>query len=360
MASNASALSGGEGDLGSEETIGSGEASGSASGSGSRNRTSTETVRAQAGPLPFKRGEIGYREDHQSQSQTPSTSTTLLPGRHPADHPPDASAPQAPSSRASDASSDGSSMNSMGKHSLISFSNLPKVGGVRLASLGILLLQLSAIGGTVAGWAVVAKRMPNNSSGPLGINSTLIFVHIAFAIITLLQIVFLERSIFRVRAERYAHKHPGGILPSSRNRLGNPGGMTLGIAPWSRPPLPNYAAALAQSGHGTGDVEDNIIAVPPPPAYGNTRGSTLLLSGFIGENLRAQRTRERVRESQGTVRGSWLSGLSRRSDRPVSYRSHDSAWEERVDAHRAIQLEETLARLEEGRESEPTSTSSRR
>ena len=128
----------------------------------------------------------------------------------------------------------------------------------------------------------------------------------------------------------------------------------MGFAPWNRPPLPTYAAALAANGLGTGDVEDNIIAVPPPPAYGNTRGSTLLLAGFMPENLRAQRSRERVR-SVGTVRGSLASRMTRmtsltsRSSRPVSYRSHDSAWEERLDANRAMVLEETLAKLEVGK-----------
>ena len=96
---------------------------------------------------------------------------------------------------------------------------------------------------------------------------------------------------------------------------------------------------------GTGDVEDNIIAVPPPPAYGNTRGSTLLLSGFISDTLRAQR-RERLRaagRNSGSIRSSMM------SSRPVSYASHDGEWEERQDASRAARLEETLARLEEAR-----------
>lgn len=123
----------------------------------------------------------------------------------------------------------------------------------------------------------------------------------------------------------------------------------MGIAPWNRPPLPTYAAALAQSGVGTGDVEDNEIAVVPPPAYGHTRGSTLLLSGFVSDTLRAQR-RERARNGgdarSSTVRSSWMSG---RSDRPVSYASLDEEWEERSDRIRAVRLEETLARLEEAR-----------
>lgn len=54
----------------------------------------------------------------------------------------------------------------------------------------------------------------------------------------------------------------------------------MALAPWSRPPLPTYANAVGF--RGTGDVEDAQIAGAPPPEYGNTRGSTLLLSTFFG------------------------------------------------------------------------------
>jgi len=57
----------------------------------------------------------------------------------------------------------------------------------------------------------------------------------------------------------------------------------MGFAPWNRPQLPTYAAALGF--RGTGDVEDEAIARPPPPAYGNTRDSTLLLLGSLPENI---------------------------------------------------------------------------
>lgn len=345
-----------------------GEASGSGSGSNGlgigivvTESEDSQVPRQQAGPLPSKRGEIGYQEDLQGQvqsdvGQSPSPSTSL-PARHPADRDPSPTTPDSPPS-SNATSSDTSSTHTSGKRSLISLSNLPKVGGVRLATILTLVAQVAILGGTIAGWAIAAKRLPSASNGPLGINTTSVFIHVTFTIALLLQIVFLERTIFRVRAERYVFKHPGGILPTTRNR----GPVGLNLAPWNRPPLPTYAAALSQSGYGTGDVEDHVIAVPPPPAYGHTRGSTLLLSGFLRNSLRAQRVRERVRDEGETPRGSWLSSLSGRTDRPVSYRSHDSDWEERVDAHRALRLEETLARLEDGgsRTPEPTHTNSSR
>jgi hypothetical protein len=107
--------------------------------------------------------------------------------------------------------------------------------------------------------------------------------------------------------------------------------------------LPTYAAALAESGAGTGDVEDGLIAAPPPPAYGKTRGSMVLLSGPMSATLRAQA--RQARESVGS--GSRESVLGESSSRPMSYVSRDEDWEERADAERARRLEETLARLEE-------------
>jgi len=332
--------------------------------------------RPQAGPLPKKPGEIGYEETAQNpQVDTPaSTSPTEgsgLLGRHPADRD-SSSAPTTPATPSTQPitpvsgitsatqdtpSSDASSVHSAGKHSLMSFlkpKQLPKVGGISLGTLLRLFVHVFFIVGTIVGWAMIVQHVPHSSDSVFGLSTTQVFIHVTFVIATLMQLIFFERIIFRVRAERYAYKHPGQVLPTSRQQRsaghGN-SGPSMGFAPWNRPPLPTYAAALAANGHGTGDVEDNIIAVPPPPAYGNTRGSTLLLAGLMPENLRAQRTRERVR-SETTVRGSLVSRISRmttRSSRPVSYRSRDSAWEERMDADRAIVLEETLAKLEEGK-----------
>jgi hypothetical protein len=177
------------------------------------------------------------------------------------------------------------------------------------------------------------------------VNTAPIFVHVAFGIAFLAQALLLERCVFRMRAERYLFLHPGEILPRTmRREMLTTGSASrndvLALAPWNRPPVPTYAAALAETGvRGTGDVEDGLIAQQPPPAYGKTRGSVMLLSGFMSDTHRQQ-----VRLAR-TV--STTSGVSQVSDRPVSYMSHDSAWDERLDVRRAQQLEDTLARLEE-------------
>jgi len=114
--------------------------------------------------------------------------------------------------------------------------------------------------------------------------------------------------------------------------------------------LPTYAAVLMESGVGTGDVEDNRIAVAPPPAYGHTRDSTLLMAGFISSELQEQS--RLAREARGE-RSSLATIASVKSDetsvesRPMSYVTVDSEWDARCDMNRATYLAETLARLED-------------
>lgn len=342
--------------------------------------TAPAEPRPEAGPLPSKRGEIGFREDlhalvAEEGGAVPSP-TVVLPPRHPADRdapPPitasysassatpsaaNATAPSAstpvPTPTSTPATSpttpdDASSTMSLGKKKgILCFlkpKRIPSFFGLRLTTLLVFTIQVLVIAGTIAGWVLAIQHLASGNSSDsnnmLSGSSMAIFVHVSFGIAVLGQMLFLERRLFRLRAERYSYLHPGEMLPRSRRRaVGNP---PMGIVPWNRPPLPSYAAALAQSGVGTGDVEDHLIAAPPPPAYGITRGSTLLLAGFLRDSLRAQRP--------VSVR----SQMSEVADRPLSYVSHDEEWEEIQDALRARRLEETLAQLER-----PASAHSRR
>jgi len=268
-----------------------------------------EEVRHPAGPLPSKRGEIGFQDvegegmgegsggtDAEILSSLPS-----LPARHPADRDHPSTSPQIPNGTQSPSpphtenTPDSSSTHSSGKHSVIAFfkhKKIPTYFGIRLTTLILLLVQMLLLGGTTALWILAIKRMylgqsVDNQDNQLPKMQSIIVIHVIFAVVTLGQLIFFERRLFRARAERYMYLHPGDVLPA--HRRGSVSSIHMGYAPWNRPPLPTYAAALAQSGFGTGDVEDNIIAAPPPPAYGNTRGSMLLLSGFLRESLRAQR-----------------------------------------------------------------------
>ncbi|KIM43283.1 hypothetical protein M413DRAFT_444098 [Hebeloma cylindrosporum] len=301
--------------------------------------------RLQAEPLPSKRGEIGYVEGvhnlHQGREGMASTDGIPLPERHPADrdHNPPPAEPANPPSTSQNAQPSPSTTTK-------SFSFLKprkSFGGVQLSTLLIFTAQVSLLGGTVAAWVFateVLRRMGKKGQGLPGGQYSAVFVHVVFIIAVIGQLVFLERRLFRLRGERYSHIHPGEVLPRHRTIPVHPD-TAIAFAPWNRPPLPTYAAALTQSGLGTGDVEDHLIAAPPPPAYGNTRGSTLLLAGHLRESLRAQRPLSAT--SQGPAPTLTTTG------RPLSYVSRDDQWEEIQDADRARRLEETLNRLESAR-----------
>ncbi|KAI0086989.1 hypothetical protein BDY19DRAFT_986325 [Irpex rosettiformis] len=313
--------------------------------------------RPQADPLPSKRGEIGYREPEQppEASNAHVESQVALPARHPADRAPTPTPNvEVQPNDTSTTASNGDAASMRTNHS-VSKSILAKlkprkgstVRGILLSSVLIFVGQIFVFIATIAGWALLTNHISRTDSGS---STTQIFLHVAFAIASLAQLVFVERSIYHMRAQRWAHVHGPGLPMHNSNGERRNSTVGIGFAPWNRPPLPTYAAALAQSGVGTGDVEDNVIAVPPPPEYGNTRGSTLLLSGMLTDTMRDQRAQARAQaiaranaSETGSVRGSWM------SERPISYASRDEEWEERRDASRAAVLEETLARLDSSR-----------
>ena len=325
----------------------------------SSSTTLTQESRPQAGPIPSKRGEIGFVEGVHEQGPQPSQVIDVpMPARHPADTPvPTPIANEAPlHSDTQTLSDDSSSMTDLGKPHFLGHKQLPKFKGVHFTTLVLLGAQILFFVGTVIGWVFAALALnsdsqnassqgqnnndpdsvPANNSG-----ASHIFIHVAFAVVALSQLVLIERRIYRVRAERYAFKHPGEMLPTSRLR-GHSANASMPVAPWHRPPLPTYAAALASSGVGTGDVEDAEIAPPPPPAYGKTRGSRLLLAGYLRDSLRVQ-----AREYERDHRASGMS--ARTTDRPISFVSQDEEWEVRRDADRARRIEEALTALENTR-----------
>ncbi|TFL01424.1 hypothetical protein BDV98DRAFT_568076 [Pterulicium gracile] len=339
-------------------------ASNVASTSSNASSSSTTTIDTgsgqQAGPLPIKRGEIGFAEVEvevqQDQSSGSGSTPTLqeiavpLPARHPADRdaapPTVTTTPPPPETPPTSVASSSSSTHS--KKKIIVYLKSKQVSklNVHLTTFLLFLAQLFVLGGSVVAWIFTTRASHNSkflggtgdeddATSGLGPSMT-ILIHVVFGIGALAQIIMLERRLFRLRVERYAQNHPGQILPTSRRRHGL-GTRGLAVAPWNRPPIPTYAAALAESGAGTGDVEDHIIAQPPPPAYGNTRGSVFLLSGYLNPTLVAQRPISERSE---------VSEVERGGSRPLSYRSRDGDWEEIVDADRARRLEDTLARLE--------------
>jgi len=310
--------------------------------------TSAESVpepeRPQADPLPSKRGEIGFVEGVHSTTEA-THSTASLPSRHPADREPDATTSTTRAAASTPVESNDpstptpESTSAEKKAGLLGFLKPISWGGLRLTTLLKFGAQTLLLAATVVAWVFTSKlvtAMAQAPQVPAGL-SVGALAHVVFIVAMIVELVFLERRVFRLRGERYSYLHPGEILPRHRSAriAGAPG---IPFAPWNRPPLPTYAAALAQSGHGTGDVEDHIIAAPPPPAYGNTRGSTFLLSGYMSETLQAQRP--------PSIRSTVSIAPPDRPSRPVSYRSRDEEWEIVAVAERSQRLEETLERLE--------------
>jgi hypothetical protein len=317
--------------------------------------TLTQELGPQAGPIPSKRGEIGFIDGVHVQVQEPSQMVYQLP--LPARHPADSRAPtpfQDPPNETSPLSvtfqtiSDGNSMTIAGEPPFPVHKQPPNFMGIHFTTLVLLGTQVLLFAGTLIGWVFAAlafsgsgtpKVHPpgvvnNQNIPPPDPGTSHIFLHVAFAVVSLVQAVLIERRIFRARAERYAFKHPGDMFPTSPQDGQSGPDASMPVAPWNRPPLPTYAAALASSGVGTGDVEDVEIARPPPPAYGKTRGSTLVLASYLRDSLRVQaRVYERDRRASGT---------SVRSDRPISFVSRDEEWEVRRDADRARRIEEGL------------------
>jgi len=256
-----------------------------------------EEPRPEAGPIPRKRGEIGFVDGIHSQFEPRALPIAVtFPARHPADRDIDLEA-QVPSAnyivpitpapgRSFSREEDESDPASDPKNH-----NCPyRVVGLKLTTLSLCVLQFTLIIATAVGWAVAAHLIQSSSttsSVGFGGSTLLVSIHVIFAIVLLVELVFLERTVFKLRIERYTYLNPGEAVPSSiRAAVPTP---AIPFAPWNRPPLPTYAAALAQSGVGTGDVEDHMIAAPPPPAYGNTRGSRLVLAGYMRDSLTAQR-----------------------------------------------------------------------
>lgn len=345
-------------------------------------RSSDETLVARPtdpGPLPKKQGELGWTPSQDDSTQgDAAASTEDLPAHHSADRPSSptptsAPEPALPPAEANASSSSLQSQSSAFKQFLRAPRPLPKINGIRAATILRVLLLVSTLIGSIIGWVITVVHInawnakgdaslpipgqppapePGNSTTPAApatsqqmADSSLAFVHVAFGAAVLFQLLMLERAVYRLRAERYAFLHPDEMAAAA---MAVGGGSVMGLAPWNRPPLPTYAAALGI--RGTGDVEDNIIAAPPPPEYGNTRGSTLLLSAHLPSNLTRSASASSRPTSQHTIRDA-LGRPMHAWSRPVSYGEDEL----RQDARRSLDLEVALSRLEGSRMSQVAS-----
>jgi len=321
-----------------------------------------ESSSTQEEPLPRKPGELGY-------SQNVSTTATLSqsPGANDEDdmalrpHPAESSShlpmPDPPTSTGSLPMSSYTSPTRAQKANAISIvkffrgqspnSPVPVIYGIHLSTLLRLFFIAVAQIGTIIAWAltIIIVKVPraspmapdgtneqNGSSMFSGLNTPVLFIHIGFGITTLLFGILLERAIFIARAERYHFLHPSDL--GSGPDASAP--REVGFVPWNRPNLPTYANALGY--RGTGDIEDHCIAPAPPPEYGNTRGSILLMSTLLQRYPQERPTSYTSRISPGP------GGRDDHNDRDDGDVLEDDVV---VDyARRARMLEDALATLE--------------
>ena len=201
-------------------------------------------TRPQADPLPTKRGEIGYRASLNrpvSFNPQPESDVTAhdasIPARHPADREPlPATEPSPITSENGDEQVPESQPSST---PILSFLK-PKFSkfGVRPSTIFLLVAQSSLLLISIGFWIILAKLILPSSNGTT--TATGVFVHLSFVIAIIVQVVLLERLVFRYRAERYAALHPGEVIPDTFNR-GEQVSTRLALAPWNRPPLPTVS-----------------------------------------------------------------------------------------------------------------------
>jgi len=212
-----------------------------------------EETGPQAGPLPSKRGEIGFVDGVHTQAPVQPVDQDTMPARHPADRPPQVPSsdlpnedPQSPVS--SPVSSDSSSINTVEKRTSRWRKKLPKFMGIHFMTLLLMCLQILFFAGTIIGWVFAAMALggqlniptpspANGQNPPISDHSSSIFVDIAFAVVAIAQLIFLERR----------------FLPSARR--------TLRIQSSRRSPS-DFASARAYVGRR----HDSYGTVEPAPS----------------------------------------------------------------------------------------------
>lgn len=203
------------------------------------------TVQPQPGSPPTKRGELGYNESLNPPSTSnpePEADVTArdepIPARHPADRDQPPPTPQPEQTPITSLNGNQPTVEPLSSSTFLSSLFRPKVTkcGVRVSTILLLVTQGSLLLFTIAFWIVLSKVvLPSSNVGRM--TAVSVFIHIAFIVCTIVQVVLLERLVFRYRAERYAMLHPGQIHPDVFSR-GEQVSTRLALAPWNRPPLP--------------------------------------------------------------------------------------------------------------------------
>jgi len=211
--------------------------------------------------------------------ETAETSPSL-PLRHPADTDYHSRSPTLPSSQTVNETRPIHERASVTKSifGCLKSNQAPLASGLRPTTLLLIAILLILFGATITLWVFAYIRIKAKlakQDNPM--RSLSVLIHVPFIVNVIALLVHLHRQIRNLQRERVQHLRSRDELPRHRRSRSSLERITS-LAPWNRPLLPSYNTVLAQSGVATGDVDDNLIAIPPPPAYGNVRESTLLTS----------------------------------------------------------------------------------
>lgn len=226
------------------------------------------------------RGDLPFVEAVTNRPGEGTEESSSLPLHHPADRGHQSRSPTWPSTQIANETRPTNERASTTKSFFgrLKSNQVPLSSGLQRSTLLLFAILLTLLGATITFWVFAYIRMKAKlakQDNPM--RSLSVLIHVPFVVIVIALLVHLHRQICNLRKQRSDHLRPGGELPRHRRSRSSRERLTS-LAPWNRPPLPTYNTVLAESGVATGDVDDNLIAIPPPPAYGNVRESTLLTS----------------------------------------------------------------------------------
>lgn len=161
-----------------------------------------------------------------------------------------------------------------------------RLGGICNNTISRICYLVLIVGVLAAAWVLSVRAIemspdPNQNGeqeGPGSSLSSTVFIHIVFAISTLALLITLYQTVLQVLAERRAFAHPHDVLP----RYNTYEADSDNYAPLRTRMRPLWLSGTLREGRTAPAVDADVPAMvgPPPPAYGRTRGSTLLLKGL--------------------------------------------------------------------------------
>ncbi|KAG8860919.1 hypothetical protein FRB96_003654 [Tulasnella sp. 330] len=163
-----------------------------------------------------------------------------------------------------------------------------RLGGICNNTISRISYLLLMIGIIAVGWVLSIRAIeasPNSNQSPSEEDpgnpiSSAVFVYIAFGVCSLALLIVLHHTVQQALVERHTFAHPLDVLPRYNTYEGD--GDTY--APLQTRMRPLWLSGSLREGRAVPvpvvEGDGPAMVGPPPPAYGRTRGSTLLLRGL--------------------------------------------------------------------------------